>query len=93
MVNYLRNDRTVFPEFIDPNDEIHFFKELDFWKIPTKQHTAKKRKLPTPQNQTASSNPTPPKYEMQQDKMPMSYQPKRMTQPDDPFSDVRSEDS
>lgn len=36
LVNYLRNDREVFPEFVDPNDEIHFFKELDFWKIPTR---------------------------------------------------------
>jgi len=36
LVNYLRNDREVFPEFMDKNDEVHFFKELDFWKIPTK---------------------------------------------------------
>jgi len=34
LVNYLRNDRTVFPEYMDKNDEIMFFKELDFWKIP-----------------------------------------------------------
>ena len=45
LVNYLRNDREVFPEFVDPNDEIHFFKELDFWKIPTRQHTARKNTL------------------------------------------------
>ena len=37
LVNYLRNDRYVFPEFMDRNDEIHFFKELDFWKIPTRK--------------------------------------------------------
>ena len=36
LVNYLRNDRFVFPEFLDRNDEIHFFKELDYWKIPTR---------------------------------------------------------
>ena len=36
VVNYLRNDREVFPEFSDKNDELHFFKELDFWKIDTK---------------------------------------------------------
>ena len=36
LVNYLRNEREVFPEFMDRNDEIHFFKELEFWKIPTK---------------------------------------------------------
>jgi hypothetical protein len=36
LVNYLRNDREVFPDFMDRNDEIHFFKELEFWKIPTK---------------------------------------------------------
>jgi len=40
LVNYLRNDREVFPDFMDRNDEIHFFKELDFWKIPTKYHHA-----------------------------------------------------
>lgn len=28
MVNYLRNNREVFPDFADRNDEIHFFKEL-----------------------------------------------------------------
>jgi len=39
LVNYLRNDRTVFPDFMDRNDEIHFFKELDFWKIPIKDGT------------------------------------------------------
>lgn len=42
LINYLRNNREVFPEFIDPNDEIHFFKELDFWKIPTRTQTARK---------------------------------------------------
>ena len=36
VVNYLRNNREVFPDFMDRNDEIHFFKELEFWKIPTK---------------------------------------------------------
>jgi hypothetical protein len=36
LVNYLRNKREVLPEFLDPNDEINFYKELDFWKIPTK---------------------------------------------------------
>lgn len=39
LVNYLRNDRTVFPEFMDKNDEIHFFKELDFWKVPVRPGT------------------------------------------------------
>lgn len=36
LVNYLRNNRMVFPEFADKNDEIHFFKELDHWKIPVR---------------------------------------------------------
>ena len=36
LVNYLRNKREVLPEFLDTNDEINFYKELDFWKIPTK---------------------------------------------------------
>jgi hypothetical protein len=34
LVNYLRNDRTVFPEYADSNDEIMFFIELDYWNIP-----------------------------------------------------------
>lgn len=33
LVNYLRNDRKVFPEFSDKNQENHFFKELHFWGI------------------------------------------------------------
>lgn len=33
LVNYLRNDRRVFPDFIYKNDEINFFKELHFWGI------------------------------------------------------------
>lgn len=41
LVNYLRNDRQVFPEFMDHNDEIHFFKELEYWKIPTRYGTPK----------------------------------------------------
>ena len=38
LVNYLRNDREVLPEFSDRNDELMFFKELDFWKVPVKSH-------------------------------------------------------
>jgi len=46
VVNYLRNNREVFPEFNDRNDELHFFKELDFWRIPTReQDSAYVRKL------------------------------------------------
>jgi len=33
LVNYLRNERRVFPEFNDKNQENHFFKELHYWKI------------------------------------------------------------
>ena len=36
MINYLRNNREVFPDFADRNDEIHFFKELEYWGIPIK---------------------------------------------------------
>ena len=36
LVNYLRNNMTVFPEFMDKNDEIHFFEELKHWGIPIK---------------------------------------------------------
>lgn len=34
LVNYLRNNRETWPEFVDPNDEVQFLKELDWWKIP-----------------------------------------------------------
>ena len=50
LVNYLRNDRQVFPEFMDHNDEIHFFKELEYWKIPTRHNTPKPTYI-TPQPQ------------------------------------------
>ena len=33
LVNYLRNERKVFPEFVEKNQENHFFKELHFWGI------------------------------------------------------------
>lgn len=33
LVNYLRNDRKVFPEFTDKNAENHFYKELHYWGI------------------------------------------------------------
>lgn len=31
VINYLRNNRDVLPEFHDRNDEIHFFEECKFW--------------------------------------------------------------
>ena len=33
LVNYLRNDRKVFPEFVEKNAENHFYKELHYWGI------------------------------------------------------------
>ena len=33
VINYLRNDRRVFPEFQDKNDHNQFIKELHFWGI------------------------------------------------------------
>ena len=33
LVNYLRNDRKIFPEFTEPNSENMFFKELQYWGI------------------------------------------------------------
>jgi len=35
LVNYLRNDRRVFPDFADKNEETMFIKELHFWGIDT----------------------------------------------------------
>ena len=102
LVNYLRNDREVFPEFVDPNDEIHFFKELDFWKIPTKQHTA--RKIPAPIHALPDHTPMPlpkpgqaeriipqPAPRVVKSKAPVYAQ--GPTTDEDPFNDVRSEDS
>jgi len=55
LVNYLRNKRTVFPEFIDYNDEKHFFKELDFWKIPVKEQMKKQRPQSNPSAMTTTT--------------------------------------
>ena len=33
LVNYLRNERRVFPDFADKNEETLFIKELHFWGI------------------------------------------------------------
>lgn len=33
LVNYLRNDRKVFPEFSDKNSENQFYKEMHYWGI------------------------------------------------------------
>ena len=99
LVNYLRNDREVFPEFVDPNDEIHFFKELDFWKIPTRQHTARKLPATAPvmPDQTPQPLPQPNQLgggssgpKVVKSKAPAYNGP---TTDDDPFNDVRSEDS
>ena len=48
LVNYLRNDRKVFPEFMHKNDENHFYKEMHFWGIDShnkKVHEAILRRL------------------------------------------------
>jgi len=52
LVNYLRNDREVFPDFMDHNDEIQFLKELEFWKVPTKYGKMGKSLAPVPQVQS-----------------------------------------
>jgi hypothetical protein len=33
LINYLRNDRKVFPEFVAKNDENMFYKEMHYWGI------------------------------------------------------------
>ena len=33
VVNFLRNDRRVFPEFVDKNSETMFHKEIAFWGV------------------------------------------------------------
>ena len=37
VINYLRNDRKVYPEFADKNQEHHFIKELHHWGIDSHQ--------------------------------------------------------
>lgn len=102
LVNYLRNDREVFPEFVDPNDEIHFFKELDFWKIPTRQHTARKNTVAAPVMPDLTPQPLPKPNQMGGGTGPPKPTVKSRAPPtygngpttdEDPFNDVRSEDS
>ena len=45
LVNYLRNHMTLFPEFMDKNEEIQFFKELDHWGIPS--HVSRRGPIPS----------------------------------------------
>ena len=104
LVNYLRNKRDTWPEFTDPNDEVHFFKELDWWKIPPKEHHARRTtvmsapgkslqppKIPEPVKESLYSYKTeaPPKR--------MQSPPSSRIQPQhshpDPFNDARSDDS
>ena len=33
LVNYLRNDRKIYPEFENPNDQRLFTEELNYWGI------------------------------------------------------------
>lgn len=56
LVNYLRNDRSVFPEFQDKNDEVHFFKELDFWKVPVRPNTKSASQVYNAQNYPTQKN-------------------------------------
>lgn len=35
LLNYLRDDRKVFPEFMFRHEETMFFKELQYWNIDT----------------------------------------------------------
>lgn len=37
VINYLRNDRKVYPEFFDKNQEHLFIKELHYWGIDSDQ--------------------------------------------------------
>lgn len=78
LVNYLRNDREVFPEFMDRNDEIHFFKELDFWKVPvkptSKHHPNTLRRNQQIQQQTTTTVVHHPPPQQQQKPIPTPSQ-------------------
>ena len=45
LVNYLRNDRKVFPEFNDKNSENMFYKELNYWGIDAEHRDWQERYL------------------------------------------------
>ena len=43
LVNYLRNDRQLLPEFLDPNDERQFMKECEYWGVRVNEHGSARR--------------------------------------------------
>ena len=69
LVNYLRNDREVFPDFMDHNDERQFLKELEFWKVPTKYGKMGKSLAPVPQVQSYQSQKVTVMSQQQNDAM------------------------
>lgn len=42
MINFLRNDLKIYPEFSSIKDEIYFANELEYWKIPNRFFDEKK---------------------------------------------------
>ena len=109
LINYLRNKRDVFPEFTDPNEEIHFFKELEWWKIATKQAVSRRTaqvsvgqslqpaRIPESVKETLYKSEAPPVVKHTRMQSPPSTRT-MPTQPQhshqpDPFSDARSDDS
>jgi len=42
MIDFLRNDLKIYPEFASVKDEICFANELEYWKIPNKFFDEKK---------------------------------------------------
>ena len=48
MINYLRNDRRVYPEFDNKNDSKQFTEELKYWGIKDDQLEVKKLEVKFP---------------------------------------------
>lgn len=80
LINYLRNERRVFPDFAEKNEENMFIKELYFWGIDS--HNAGKqeaylKKLDTMSTKFEGARETPSKTPFKVEK----YVPTEIPQP------------
>ena len=61
LINYLRNNRKVFPEFTDKNSENHFYKELHYWGID-KEHRKWQEDYLRKLDRTVTDHQGPPQH-------------------------------
>jgi hypothetical protein len=92
LVNYLRNNRETWPEFVDPNDEVQFLKELDWWKIPSLRGQTRQTVHVAPKINISSMSERKVPQEMTRQDHPSPKRSVQVPQPD-AFHDGRSEDS